>query len=952
MRAVINTISYDIINFTLLREVNKINTFKMQLIDDAIQVDEFVDIFDTTNTLVFSGMITERKKSSNGIFDYTISQSSYILKKYRVSNNGDYNVNISSPTSVNNILDNYILPTGWTRSSSDTTTLAGLKFYFSNTLSAIYKVLNNNRGHNVWFDDVNKTVGFGSNWHDLRSIKIEGSEHGVYSVDAYDGLKVKFTSTGTLPSPLVAGTEYELELVSNGKYKIKTSPTQYVTLTTNGSGNIEIATVEGLVNDNIGVVSAEDSIVLNRINYIEKIGTENSARSGVDQIIVIGATSSISGSYPKTGIPIQPRLIVFQYEELGSNGEADLLAEKLFNDYGDAKSRIKIRLPPSFNYNETDLVNVDGVDYTVFDVSVEYGGTTLGLSSGRETIYDILGDALKEVTGDISSAMAMTYDGGLQNIGAPYVNEIIEADIGNNKFLVDNNYEQFPNGATVALTTTGVLPAPLTTELNYHVVSATVGNLKLSMTKGGGVINITNAGSGTHRISRIGIGYSSTFTANPSNEILTLGTPNKSMYANNDRIIFTSTGAMPGGVNANHDYYVIGSTTSSFQITQSPGGITMVISSNGSGVIRCRNMGSMSVPAMYNLEVSNINNIDNYEIKCDFDYYKEGISVGEDVEFLSKPVAINNNGQASFVNMREKVGIEVNCSPIISGFQDGLLTVRGVCIHGYSHPEHNGNEYEMKIYCIVKYPDGSTWTSPTTRSFIKNPSNSAYGGSSGMEQIVGSHLPFSSTMLIQGSNMKEVSGGDVKVTVYLEITSYYKEDILMKCDILVQRTPRHKHVIDRSFNVTGSIYPRNVYAKITNSDLIDEFLVISEQGTFYSIDTYRNLYISSDNPIFTTGDMVMLDNAPSPCDSNTIYYVVEDGSNFLRISEKLGGDNIYFAEDLTDIIVKKIGYGGIVSGTKTINIQDKLRTGKNKITMFSDYPGSVYVTGKYDNYGI
>lgn len=73
------------------------------------------------------------------------------------------------------------------------------------------------------------------------------------------------------------------------------------------------------------------------------------------------------------------------------------------------------------------------------------------------------------------------------------------ADAGADTLSVgtDNDYA---NEDTVYLTTTGTLPAGLSTLTQYYVVNVAAATLQLSATNGGAAINITDAGSGTHTI--------------------------------------------------------------------------------------------------------------------------------------------------------------------------------------------------------------------------------------------------------------------------------------------------------------------------------------------------------------------------------------------------------------------------------------------------------------------
>lgn len=863
---------FSLISFTMKREQNKINTIKLGVTSNAIYIEDEVDIKHGLD-IVFHGFVTEKKQENNGTYTYTVAQHAAKLKKYRVSKDGSYNVKITTDTSVNDIVTNYILPSDWSieAGSSDTTTLKGINFYYINRLSGLYKVLNNIREHNIWFDDANKKVGFGTNWHDLTATDIT--------------------------------------------------------------------------------------------SYIRKLGTEQAMTHNVDQVIVIGSSEAIKGIYPKTGIPVEPELVVFQYNELGSNDEADALAKKLYTDYGEVKTRITLELKPTFEYNETDLVKVDGVNYTVYDVEVTYSKTTLGLSSGRETIYDLLGDALKEVTGETALAMATTYDGGLQNIGAPYINDIVTVDTASNTILVENSYANFPVGTIVRVESTGTLPEYLHTTTNYIVKTSNYNTLTLMFEENGGTILINSLGSGDHYIIRVDNGIKSKFHVVISSNSLILETnPNVKRYKDGDRILFSSTGSFPGGIASILRYHVINADNSSFQIYYTNPSEIKDITSDGSGILRCRNLESQSLPAIYDINIPDVNNIDNYNLECDFDYFKEGMSIGDEVEFLSKPTHIVDkrehiSGYYNYTHSYEpRVGYveyETECTPISTGFQDGLLTFSGTLDFTY-RPMFS--QIIFQLQCELTYPDGSKWTSEVVDFDDEIATeDDSYAGKK----------VYTTSFLLEGNDLEETSSSPTKLklytTLYCAYLGYYtygaqyefNNDVNLDANIIIARTPKHKHTIGKSYNPAGSVYPSFVYSKISNIDLIDEYLHLGSVKPLTSTIGSRNLTFDPTNKNnVRTFDLIVFKNAPAPFVDDKIYLVDYVADNYMFLMDKETFEYIIPTEVRTDIEAYNIGHYGTISGKKKFNIQDQLATGLNRITMYSETPGSVYVTGTYNNYGI
>lgn len=60
--------------------------------------------------------------------------------------------------------------------------------------------------------------------------------------------------------------------------------------------------------------------------------------------------------------------------------------------------------------------------------------------------------------------------------------------------------DEYQDGDTVYLTTTGTLPAGLSTSTKYYVRDVAAGTLKLATTETGSAIDITDSGTGTHTI--------------------------------------------------------------------------------------------------------------------------------------------------------------------------------------------------------------------------------------------------------------------------------------------------------------------------------------------------------------------------------------------------------------------------------------------------------------------
>lgn len=469
--------------------------------------------------------------------------------------------------------------------------------------------------------------------------------------------------------------------------------------------------------------------------YNKKEVTESVNGYDVDQVIVLDSTGALAGEYPTGGV--YTKIKVFQFTDATTQDECDMWAEKIYNDRGSTYERIVVTLPPTFTYEEGDKVKVDGSIYILKDIEITYSETKLGLNSEQETVLQILGDKITEVTGEINAGADVTYDGGLQNIGAPYLNELVEPNNADNKFYLDND-----------------------------------------------------AGSGTY------------------------------YYTNGDRVWITTTGAFPSSSPAFAsvtDYYVVSNATDSFQLSATLGGAAKTFTTDGSGLMRCRNLETASIPATYYIKVIDEDTISDFGVTLDFDYFKEGLSIGDEVEFLSAASIIDDNVSSTILTSLSSgytTSAPVSCSAMATGYQAAMLN--------------------CNMYLLLP----QTWTDAAYVTLTFVPQISTDGGSSwqsagdaqslrfhkyhdGTQYLYYSYHSFSISAYVSGSNEEETSTGDVRYRWYIasDRSSGY---IQLASGTSVYRVPRHTHIIDKSFNVAGSMYPYNVVMKITNTDYTDQ----------------------------------------------------------------------------------------------------------------------------------
>lgn len=130
------------------------------------------------------------------------------------------------------------------------------------------------------------------------------------------------------------------------------------------------------------------------------------------------------------------------------------------------------------------------------------------------------------------------------------------------------NKHRFKAGQPVQFASTGTLPAPLLPNTTYFVRNVTTNTFKVAATLGGGVINITNAGTGTRTVAPV------------LHQIDALSHG----FGDGDKLRLTSTGTLPAGLLVDTDYYVITATENSFALASKPGGPPVLVTNTGTGV--------------------------------------------------------------------------------------------------------------------------------------------------------------------------------------------------------------------------------------------------------------------------------------------------------------------------------------------------------------------------------
>ena len=159
----VGTIYYPITNEKLVRQLNGLNYVTCKLENALIASNTLVNVLDESGAIVFIGFIKKTADPTDDINSYEITERAIELQN-DLCDGGSYVYNFGVVTSsVNTIMDNTILSgTGWTRGTSDTTSMTQVAFYYDTQFDAMFRLLADYRDHFVWFNNSTKYVYFGS----------------------------------------------------------------------------------------------------------------------------------------------------------------------------------------------------------------------------------------------------------------------------------------------------------------------------------------------------------------------------------------------------------------------------------------------------------------------------------------------------------------------------------------------------------------------------------------------------------------------------------------------------------------------------------------------------------------------------------------------------------------------------------------------------------------------
>lgn len=169
---------------------------------------------------------------------------------------------------------------------------------------------------------------------------------------------------------------------------------------------------------------------------------------------------------------------------------------------------------------------------------------------------------------------------------AGYTAQSVTADSGTDKITLTAH--TLSNGHRVRFAGTTV-PGGLTKGLWYYVVNKATDDFQVSLTSGGSAVDLTSAGTAVTMDSETGLhedlgssSYTASVTADAGTDVIT---DTAHGFSNGDQVRF-SAAVMPGGLTANTLYYIVNKNTNDYQLSATPGGSAINITSAGTTVVR------------------------------------------------------------------------------------------------------------------------------------------------------------------------------------------------------------------------------------------------------------------------------------------------------------------------------------------------------------------------------
>ena len=358
--------------------------------------------------------------------------------------------------------------------------------------------------------------------------------------------------------------------------------------------------------DGVGVnVEVSDNTLLNRVdvtvNNTGIVTARNLGSGGAGYEVLFGTSLELDGSYQAQFRPIKlgsgkltgaltdgNTSITLDVDpsqiDINSLSAASPLSVTIGGTGASNAAGARVNLGAAQAGSNSDLTEITGL---TTPLSIPQGGT--GGGTAASALYNIEGLRVLESVGstgesliaDGSASVSNEYRGQLKTI-RPFSNKIAVASSVNNEVTIDVNADNVLAGATQAINFNGQrltnIGSPLsgTDGVNKEYAD--------SVAQGLTVKESSRAASTTPFVGTYSNTVESITAVDTAANTLT---SNSHAFSNADRVNISSTGgSVPGGLSKDDLYFVVGSTTNTFQLSATEGGSAISLSDTGSGTIQ------------------------------------------------------------------------------------------------------------------------------------------------------------------------------------------------------------------------------------------------------------------------------------------------------------------------------------------------------------------------------
>jgi len=277
------------------------------------------------------------------------------------------------------------------------------------------------------------------------------------------GVFVEFSSTGTLPAPLTAGTAYRIETplnASTGTYTIKNADYSDINITGSPTGNFYVALTRAFsikFNSNwsgdFGGLQTGNAVYL-ASDYLLPTGVNNTTQYYVR--LINSSTAELYNSPTNATSSPQP------VTATTTNGSNSLTSVSPTTNLAIGQKVTGTGIP-----QDSVITNISGSTVTINNTATASGTTSIGVTIGIIT--------------PTSLGVGQGY----------YAVRIASYAKAYNNLVVPSSVEYLSNGELVQFSSTGSLPYPLTSGTNYKI-SLSGNNVSLTDTSNNPIIFTTN----------------------------------------------------------------------------------------------------------------------------------------------------------------------------------------------------------------------------------------------------------------------------------------------------------------------------------------------------------------------------------------------------------------------------------------------------------------------------